>query len=383
MTQESQAQARWLSAGVVAVTGALWALTPVAFLLVGDMGRTALSGVLLGGLLVVYARVVTRHVAGVGRPPYGARTFALFAVVVYGALPFLGSVWIYTPLIVATAGLLLLRFGLAVGVLLVVVLAEFPLTLALWDSSPVAALQKSTGVFVASVVAAGIVHYARFVRELRELRAALAEMAVDQDRVRMAGELHDLLGQTLASITLKTELALALVDLDRNRAIGEVEATIAIAAEARGEIGDVVAARHSLDVGAELSAAVALIELTGARCELRLGLSEIDEETGDALGWIVREAATNIVRHSDARRCLIELDRADGRIHLVVRNDGARREAGPRRGSGLAGLRQRVDRLGGSLRVGGTDGDGFEVRVWLPAVHDRERVVTVDSCSAG
>jgi two-component system sensor histidine kinase DesK len=136
-------------------------------------------------------------------------------------------------------------------------------------------------------------------------------------------------------------------------------------------------------VGAELSAAVALIELTGARCDVRLGLSEIDKETGDVLGWIVREAATNIVRHSDARKCLVELDRLDGRIHLRVHNDGARRETGPPRGSGLAGVRHRVETVGGSLQAGGTGADGFEVRVWLPAVRDRERVVIVDSCPAG
>ncbi|MFC4535337.1 sensor histidine kinase [Sphaerisporangium dianthi] len=372
MGQESEAQVKWLTTGVVAATGALWALTPLAFLLVGDPGRALLAVVLLGGLLVVYARIVARHIAGTSQGPHRARIFLLFAVVVYGAIPFLGSVWIYTPLIVATAGLLLLRFRYGVGVLLAVAAAEYPLTLAGWAPVPVPALQRSAGVLVASVVAAGIVHYARFVRELRELRVALAEVAVDQDRIRMAGELHDLLGQTLASITLKTELALALADVDRKRAAGEVEATIAIASEAREEIGDVVAARRSLDLGAELSAAVALIELTGASCDLRLGIKKIDEETGDALGWMVREAATNIVRHSDARHCVIELDESGGRVHLLVRNDGARREAGPRRGSGLAGLRQRVGRLGGALEAGGTGEGEFEVRVWLPAVHDRE-----------
>ncbi|MET8145105.1 histidine kinase [Sphaerisporangium sp. NPDC005288] len=373
MAQESEAQVRWLTTGVVAATGALWGLTPLAFVLVGDLGRALLAVVLLGGLLVVYARIVARHIAGTSQGPHRARTFLLFAAVVYGAVPFLGSVWIYTPLIVATAGLLLFRFRYGLGVLLAVAAAEYPLTLVEWSPVAVPAVQKSAGVLVASVVAAGIVHYARFVRELRELRVALATTAVDQDRLRMAGELHDLLGQTLASITLKTELALALAGADRKRAAAEVEATIAIAVEARQEIRDVVAARRSLDVGAELSAAVALIELTGARCDLRLGLEKIDEETGDALGWIVREAATNIVRHSDARHCLIELDEVDGGVRLLVRNDGVRRETAARRGgSGLAGLRQRAAKMGGSLSAGGTGEGGFEVRAWLPAVDDRE-----------
>ncbi|WP_214409273.1 sensor histidine kinase [Sphaerisporangium fuscum] len=383
MVRESETQVRWLSRGVVALTAALWGLTPVAFLLTGDVARALVSGLLLGGLMTVHARVLARHVAGAGQGPYAGWILGLFAVVVYGAMPFLGHVWIYTPFAVATAGLLLLRIRPAVAVLLAVTAAEYPLALALWSPSHDAALEKSAAVFVASLVAAGIVHYAAFVRELRELRAALAEMAVDQDRLRMAGELHDLLGQTLASITLKTELALALVDLDRKRALGEIEATIAIADEARQEISDVVEARRSLDLGAELTAAVALIELTGARCELRLGISEIDEETGDALGWIVREAATNIVRHSDARTCLIELDAVDGQVTLLVRNDGVRHGTATRCGSGLAGLGQRVDKMDGTLHAGGADADGFEVLVRLPAVHDRERVVTVDSCPAG
>ncbi|WP_062349313.1 sensor histidine kinase [Herbidospora yilanensis] len=382
MAHETEAQVRWLSTGVVAVTGALWALTPLAFLIVGHVEQAAVSGVLLAGLLAVYTRVVAGHIAGSGPGPRGLRTFALFAVVVYGSFPILGGVWIYTPLIVGTAGLLLLPFRMAVAVLVVVAVAEFPLTLALRTGLPTEGLQNSAGVLVAAVVAAGIVHYARFVRELREIRATLAEMAVDQDRIRMAGELHDLLGQTLASISLKTEIALAMVDRDRGRAVEEIKATIAIAGEARAEVGDVVAARRSLSVGAELSSAVALLELAGATCDLRLGISEIDEETGDTLGWIVRETATNIVRHSDARSCLIELGRADGRILLLVRNDGARR-GGPGRGTGLAGLRQRVDRLGGELTAGETEEGGFEVRVWLPAVHDQERVISIDSCPAG
>ncbi|WP_052422920.1 sensor histidine kinase [Nonomuraea candida] len=372
MVQDSEAQVRWLTTAVLAATGALWGLTPLAFLLIGDPGRALLAVVLLGGLLVVYARIVARHITGTSQGPHRARTFLLFAVVIYGAMPLQGSVWVYTPLIVATAGLLLLPFRYGVAVLLAVAAAEYPLTVAAWDPVALPAAQRSAGVLVASVVAAGIVHYARFVRELRELRVALAEMALDQDRLRLAGQVHDLLGQTLTSIALKTELALALVGLDRRRAAAEVEATVAIAREARAEIGDVVEARRSLHLGAELSAAVALIELSGARCDLRLGVKEIDKETGDALGWMVREAATNIVRHSDARHCLIELEEAGGRVRLLVRNDGVRRDAGGRPGSGLAGLRRRVERLGGSLEAGRTGEDGFEVRVRVPAVHDRE-----------
>lgn len=382
MAQESEAQVRRLSIGVVAPTGALLALTPVGCLLVGDVFRALLSTVLLVGLLVVYTKVVVAHITATGPMPHAGRVFGGFAAVVYGAFPLLGLAWIYTPLIVGTAALLLLRFRYAAAVVAAVTVAEFPLTMALGEPSPTSAVQNSAAVLVASVVAAGIVHYARFIRELRELRAVLAEMAVDEDRVRMAGELHDLLGQTLASIRLKTEVALALFDRDRDRAMSEVEATILIASEAREEIGDVVAARRSLDLGAELSAAVALIELTGAHCDLRLGISEIDEVTGDALAWIVREAATNVVRHSAARNCLIELDDKDGRVGLLIRNDG-RRETVRGEGSGLPGLRQRVDRLHGDLTAHETGPDGFELRVSLPAVHDQERVITVDSRAAG
>ncbi|GAA0947153.1 sensor histidine kinase [Nonomuraea longicatena] len=374
-------QIRWLSRGVIAVTSALWALTPLAFLVTGDVLSAAVSATLLGGLLVVYTRAVADRVKGAPavRP---LRTVACFALIVYGALPFLGPVWIYTPFTVAAAGLLLLRFRLAVTVLVAVTVLEFPLTRLLQDPSPVAALQNSAGVSAAAVVLFGLVRYAASVRELRELRAALADNAVDQDRARLAGELHDLLGQTLTSITLKTELAAALMPLDRQRAVGEVSSAIAIAAEAREQIGDVVAARRLLDVGAELSAAIALVELAGADCDLHLGISEIDERTGDALGWVVREMATNIVRHSDARHCRISLDSADGRIRLLIRNDGVRHEPGRRRGSGLDGLRRRVAALGGALTADAT-GDDFEVRVWLPVADDQEKVVSVDSSTAG
>src|SRR5690606_6515778 len=88
-----------------------------------------------------------------------------------------------------------------------------------------------------------------------------------------------------------------------------------------------------------------------------------------ALGWAVREAATNVLRHGDARRCAMALRVKEGRVVLTVENDGVPRSGGPGRGAGLIGLRERLAEIGGTLRAGPT-GDGrflLTAEVPLPA----------------
>lgn len=236
---------------------------------------------------------------------------------------------------------------------------------------------------VSAVLQFGVLRYVRLERELRAVRARLSEAAVDHDRMRVARELHDLLGQTLTAITLKTELAAALVDADRRQAAQELREACAFIDEASEEVKAVVRGRRTLDVGAEVSSAVSLLELSGAGCIVRVCLDEVDAEVGNVAGWVVREATTNIIKHSAATSCVIELEEVAGRVVLLIWNDGVPPGRELVWGSGLRGLSRRVARMRGELAVGREGADGFAVRVDMPAVPELERAAAGDSRTAG
>ncbi len=265
--------------------------------------------------------------------------FVLFATVVYGSFLFLGLAWIYTPLIVGTAALLLLRFRLAVAVLSVVTVAEFPLTLALRRALPHRRpCRHSAAVLVASVVAAG--H-----RPLRQVHPGAARTAGRPGRdgrgrgPRCAWRANS---TTCSARPWRRSGSRPRWPWPCSTRTGtapssEIEATILIASEAREEIGDVVAARRSLDLGAELSAAVALIELTGAHCDLRLGITR--DRRGDRRRARVDRPRGGHQRRQTQRRP--QLPDRTGQQGRPRRPADPQRRRPPRRGKGDgSGLRR-------------------------------------------
>lgn len=362
-----------------------WAALPVAALLLrASLIEALVLTVLLSALLVVYAAAAARYVAGAGRRPGGPLRVALAAAAVYAAAVAFGDFLLYLPGVVAVLALLSLPAGAAWTVVAGVSLAEIPLVL-LIDPDPGGAmgLTAALSLPVSAVLQFGVLRYVRLERELRAVRARLSEAAVDHDRMRVARELHDLLGQTLTAITLKTELAAALVDADRRQAAQELREACAFTDEASEEVKAVVRGRRTLDVGAEVSSAVSLLELSGAGCVVRVRLDEVDAEVGNAAGWVVREATTNIIKHSAATSCVIELEEVAGRVVLLIWNDGVPPGRELVWGSGLRGLSRRVARMRGELAVGREGADGFAVRVDMPAVPELERAAAGDSRTAG
>jgi two-component system, NarL family, sensor histidine kinase DesK len=210
------------------------------------------------------------------------------------------------------------------------------------------------------------------VAQLRAAREELARLAVSEERLRFARDLHDLLGHSLSLITLKGELAERLLpDTPENRkAIEEVRGLQGVARGALKEVREAVSGYRRPSLDEELAGACAMLEAAGISCRAR---REVEALTGDAEGiltWVVREGATNVVRHSRAKTCEIRLTRNGGRVHAEVRDDGP----GPRQkradngvgGSGLAGLAERVRASGGQLEAGPLSDGGFGLRVMLP-----------------
>ncbi|MFF4020239.1 sensor histidine kinase [Streptomyces sp. NPDC001843] len=203
------------------------------------------------------------------------------------------------------------------------------------------------------------------VYELDEARETRARLAVAEERLRFGRDLHDVLGRNLSVISLKSELAVQLARRGRPEAVEQMIEVQRIAQESQREVRDVVRGYREADLGIELDGAKGVLTAAGIDCEITGDTDGLPAEVQSALGWVVREAATNVLRHGDAGRCTVGLRVREGSVVLTVENDGV---AGPggSGGSGLAGLRERLAAVDGSLEAGPVGADGFRLVAEVP-----------------
>src|SRR5215469_8205759 len=226
---------------------------------------------------------------------------------------------------------------------------------------------------------------------LRRTRAELARAAAAEERLRIARDLHDLLGHSLSLITLKAELAGRVIGTDPDRAAREIGELECVARQSLADVREAVAGFRQPELAAELAAARQLLETAGIAARINAtATGGLPQEVDAALAWTVREGSTNIVRHSRATHVAILISAGPGTAVAEISDngpawpdDGARHAqasslapaagAAPTTrarpalaGSGLAGLAERVRALGGELAAGAVDGRGFLLRVVVP-----------------
>ena len=207
------------------------------------------------------------------------------------------------------------------------------------------------GVFAALVVI-GVRKMHELIMQLRQARAEVARLAVSEERLRMARDLHDLAGHSLATITLKAELARKLLRVDLERGEQQILDLEHVSREALADIRQAVSGYRRATLAVEAASARTALEVAGIELDvdrmLVLRSGELDPDAESALAWCLREAVTNVVRHSGARNCRVRLidARMDGTawLTLEVLDDGP---AGPddllpAAGNGLSGLRERL-----------------------------------------
>ncbi|CCK29069.1 two component sensor kinase [Streptomyces davaonensis JCM 4913] len=194
------------------------------------------------------------------------------------------------------------------------------------------------------------------VYELDEARETRARLAVAEERLRFGRDLHDVMGRNLAVIALKSELAVQLARRGRPEAEEQMIEVQRIARESQREVRDVVRGYREADLGAELSGARGVLTAAGIDCEVSGPVEGLPAEVQSALAWVVREATTNVLRHGNAERCAVSVRVREGRAVLTVENDGVAGAAGKGGGSGLAGLRERLAAVAGTLEAGAEAG---------------------------
>ena len=218
----------------------------------------------------------------------------------------------------------------------------------------------------------GVARMGRAIQELHTARKELARLAVIEERERLSRDLHDLLGQTLSMITLKSELAKHLVAEDPERCSQEISEIERVARQTLREVREAVAGYRQPTLSGELEGARQLLEAAGIDHQIELLTLSLPPVLDAALAWTVREGVTNVVRHSHARQCRIQLAQNNGQIYAEVLSDGCQQEQVEdtgRSGIGLSGLRERLSVLGGHLEARSLTLLGkehFRLRVELP-----------------
>jgi two-component system sensor histidine kinase DesK len=196
--------------------------------------------------------------------------------------------------------------------------------------------------------------------KLVEAERDLSELAVEEERARIARDLHDILGHSLTVISVKAELAERLFDDDPERARAELEDLQRLSRDALADVRSTAQGIRGISLPGEIASARMALESAGIEPLLPTVADEVPSRWRELFAWTLREGVTNVIRHSQASRCEVELG-AD-RIRVIDDGRGPCPDDGS--GNGLEGLRQRARLAGATVTTSPGPGDrGFSLTV--------------------
>ena len=330
------------SYGVAAVAGylllaafaACWLVTPFVLPQGGTSGRRFWAW---------YALLVALTAAEI---PF-ARA-AGFVLCVFLTLLTVARLGVRSAPIVAAMALAALLVPIAVGPWHVSLAKSFA------DVTPVA-------IPIVALVMAGVMQIVRSNQALAEARAEMARLAAENERIRIARDLHDLLGQSLTTITVKAGLARRLGPTDPAGAVDQVTEVEELCRKALTEVRAAVSGYREVTLASELARGRELLRASGITADLPTATDVADPAHQELFGWAVREGLTNVIRHSRARSCQVRVSASC----VEITDDGQGSTAPP--GNGLSGLRERAAAAGGGVDAGPAQPAGWRLRVWVPA----------------
>ncbi len=261
------------------------------------------------------------------------------------------------------------RFGTrAMPLVLVLALASLlvPLAIPSWHESLSSTWGSVTPVAipVVAIMSLGVRQVFQNNQELAQARAELARLAAENERIRIARDLHDLLGHSLTTITVKAGLARQLGEADPARSQQEIAEVEDLARRSLADVRAAVANFRDVTLAGELATGRELLRAAGIDADLPRAVDAVDPANQELFGWVVREGLTNVVRHAHASSCRVRVSPRS--VEIVDDGVGANGASGP--GNGLAGLRERVAAAGGVVDAGPVQPKGWRLRVSLAPV---------------
>jgi two-component system sensor histidine kinase DesK len=225
--------------------------------------------------------------------------------------------------------------------------------------------------------------------ELDEARDVQSRLAVAEERLRFARDLHDTVGRTLSAVAVKSELAAELAGRRHLGAVAQMQEVRQLAQDSLQEMRGVVVGYRTANLDAELDGARSVLRSADVQTRLLGDGTDLPQPAQQVLAWVVREAVTNVLRHAHATRCTIDLTvldaspgqgnpptaasrPQDGALALLsITNDGVTAASDSRNGSGLAGLTERLAALDGTLSTR-QEADRFTVEAAVPLSSNHE-----------
>ncbi|RLU99496.1 two-component sensor histidine kinase [Streptomyces griseocarneus] len=229
----------------------------------------------------------------------------------------------------------------------------------------------------------GVRHMARTTKALQEARATVAHLAANEERLRLARDLHDLLGHSLSLITLKSELAGRMLPDKPEQAAQQVADIERVSRQALVDVREAVSGFRRPTLDAEVAGARTALAAAGITATVEVAPADHPDLAPDeegALAWALREAVTNVVRHSGARRCEVTLTEQGDELCLTVTDDG--QGPGGVHGNGLTGLTERLALADGRLETGPGPKGGFRLRAYVPLARPGRDVRSGERVSA-
>lgn len=271
-------------------------------------------------------------------------SFLVFSFVVAGVIfPARRALWAFAVLTFLQVGLEMIRLA-----------------------SPAVITQLLINSIVVGLLGVGARLFYQSYGQLLAAREQLAHLAVVEERLRFARDLHDLLGQSLSVLVLKSELVAKQLPEDASEPLrSEVRDIAQVARSSLNDVREAVAGYRQATLQAEISSARSALAAAGIGLLVEDTVGTLPPEQDGVLAWCLREAVTNVLKHSGAKRCEVHVARVDGTAQLDVKDDG-KGAISLNGGSGLVGMRERVSLVGGTIEVGPENAGGLRVHVTVP-----------------
>ncbi|AOR32927.1 histidine kinase [Streptomyces fodineus] len=371
-----------LLARTITLVVVLWYGVVVALNVLWSHASASRLWISIGCVTVLFAVQALLTSSGARRWPARRRWTALATQAVMTYVPFLffGLDWgsMSGPL---AGSCLLLLSGWLPWLLYAAIGAGEVLIAQLAHQNAVMTAYLTASTMIAGVILYGMTRLTDLITEVHRSRAELARMAVAQERLRFARDLHDLLGYSLSAITLQTELIYRLIPSRPEQARAETASVLQIARQALADVRLVARGYRDMSLAAEAASAAEILRAADIRAQVGVDCAGLHPVIDTVLATVLREGVTNVLRHSKAQHCSITAVREGDTVRLTLDNDGVPEQPAVRSkdmsGSGIGNLRHRVEQVGGRLDAAvGPDGR-FRLTAQAPvrpiAVADAER----------